>query len=498
VEVVPVRAPRGAKVAAACAAVVVSGLLQASMAEASGPDPVPRECTPTGHQLRYLVVFDPGTEEKTAKSQISDACGATTVYYPQIAVAVATTEDAHFDERIGPERAFSAQRLAETDDGTGHRHKADETHTTKTTQTAEQVSTVNRGAEQWDMRMIGADQAHLLLEGSKDVLVGVLDSGVDAKHPDLADAVAANKSAGCLSGKPDASPKAWAPTNSAHGTHVAGIIAAADDGKGITGVAPGVRIASVKVVDDDGLIYPEAAVCGLMWAAKQHMTVTNNSYFVDPWLLTCDHDGSEGVVYEAMRRAVSYSTEQGVASVAAATNEATDLSDPQGRPTRDSTVGGGDQADRQLDRGCKLMPGGLRDVITVSAVGQNGVKAGYSSYGLGLVDVTAPGGEFARNAANPNANCVLSTVPGGYDRFCGTSMAAPHVTGVVALLASRHPHSTPRELATMLTGAASEVPCPADYDLNGTGTQDGYCTGYGPYNGFYGHGMVNALAAATS
>jgi subtilisin family serine protease len=76
-------------------------------------------------------------------------------------------------------------------------------------------------------------------------------------------------------------------------------------------------------------------------------------------------------------------------------------------------------------------------------------------------------------------------------------MAAPHATGVVALLASRHPNSTPKELATMLTGEASQVPCPADYDLNDTGTQDGYCTGYGPYNGFYGHGLVNALAAVT-
>ncbi|TDP96321.1 S8 family peptidase [Labedaea rhizosphaerae] len=490
------RAPRGAKVAAVCAAVVVTGLLPLSTAAASGPDPVPGECTPTGHQLRYLVVFDPGTVEQTAKSQIGAACGATTIYYPQIAVAVATTEDSHFDDRIGPERAFSAQRLAETDDGTAHRRKADETHASKSTHATEQVSTVDRADDQWDMRMIGADKAHLLLEGSKDVVVGVLDSGVDAKHPDLADAVAANKSAGCLSGKPDTSPKAWAPTGSAHGTHVAGIIAAADDGKGVAGVAPGVRIASVKVVDDDGLIYPEAAVCGLMWAAKQHMTVTNNSYFVDPWLLTCDHDGSEGVVYEAVRRAVRYSTQQGVATVAAATNEATDLSDPQAQPTSDSTVGT-DQADRQLDRGCKVLPAGLRDVIAVSAVGENGVKAGYSSYGLGVVDVTAPGGEFTRSATDPNSECVLSTVPGGYDRFCGTSMAAPHATGVVALLASRHPGSTPRELATMLTGEASQVPCPADYDLNGTGTQDGYCTGYGPYNGFYGHGLVNALAAVT-
>lgn len=61
----------------------------------------------------------------------------------------------------------------------------------------------------------------------------------------------------------------WGPTTSAHGTHVAGTIAAADDGQGVTGVAPGVRVASVKVVDDEGFIYPEYAACGFMWAAQQ-------------------------------------------------------------------------------------------------------------------------------------------------------------------------------------------------------------------------------------
>jgi subtilisin family serine protease len=116
------------------------------------------------------------------------------------------------------------------------------------------------------------------------------------------------------------------------------------------------------------------------------------------------------------------------------------------------------------------------------------VKAGYSSYGLGVIDVTAPGGEAGE--------CVLSTVPGGYAPLCGTSMAAPHVTGVLALLASAAPDARPRQLRRTLEGQAMPMPCPADYDLTGDGTQDAYCAGYEGFNGFYGHGMVDALAAA--
>jgi subtilisin family serine protease len=86
-------------------------------------------------------------------------------------------------------------------------------------------------------------------------------------------------------------------------------------------------------------------------------------------------------------------------------------------------------------------------------------------------------------------------VPGGYDRFCGTSMATPHVTGVAALLASEYPGASAQTLTKLLTTQAKPLPCPADYDLDGTGAQDAYCTGYQPYNGFYGHGMVDAPAA---
>ncbi|MGW5052254.1 S8 family peptidase [Actinokineospora sp. NPDC004072] len=421
-------------------------------------DPRP-DCAPSGPTLRYVVLFDAGTAAEDAKLDISVACGSLSGYYAQIAVGIAVSADPAFADRMGRDRAFSASTVA-----SGERDNPPLT-------AGGEVATADRSGEQWNMAMIGGGAARRI---GDDVLVGVLDSGIDATHPDLAAAVDPAVSAGCLTGVADPRPAAWAPTTSPHGTHVAGLIAAADDGRGITGVAPGVRLASVKVVDDAGYVYPEAVICGLMWAAAKRMTVTNNSYFVDPWLLTCDRD-AEHVVYEAVRRAVDYASIRGVLTVAAASNENTDLAAPSGE-TADGV------GRRTLDGSCKLLPGGLRGVVAVSAVGPDQVKSGYSAYGLGVVDITAPGGE--------GEACVLSTVPGGYGTACGTSMAAPHVTGVAALLAGGHRYTTPQQLSRMLTDRARSLACPADYDLDGVAGQDAYCTGYDRFNSFYGHGLV--------
>ncbi|SMD26296.1 S8 family peptidase [Kibdelosporangium aridum] len=454
------------------AAAVLTAVLTATCTLPAAADPTDAGCAlaSSGSTSRYIVVFDRGTSTAEAQAEIAGACGATTVYYPQIAVAVATSSDPKFTEQIGADRAFSAQRAMP------RKRKSEEAGTGVRRSTA--VPSADRSAEQWDMAMINADAAHEVTTGDSDVVVGVLDSGIDATHPDLKAAVDPSVSAGCLTGRPDTTPTSWAPKNSPHGTHVAGTIAAADDGKGITGVAPGVRVASVRVVDDDGRIYPEYAVCGFMWAAEKRMTITNSSYFVDPWLFTCSK-GGQRVVREALTRAVAYAYSQRVVNVAAATNENVDMANPP-------------------DPSCRVLPAGLRDVLAVSSVGMDKLKAGYSAYGLGVIDVTAPGGERLRGKGDPERGCVLSTVPGGYARSCGTSMAAPHVSGVLALLASTHPGASPSALTRMLNNQSQTVPCPADYDLNGTGTQDAYCAGYAPYNGFYGHGLVDALAAVTN
>ncbi|WAL69791.1 S8 family serine peptidase [Amycolatopsis cynarae] len=445
------------------------------LAAAAGGPPASADeaagCFPAGRSLRYLVLFDPATPPEQADAQVRAACGSSTGYYPQISVGVAVSADPAFPARIGPARAFSAQ---------AYRTAVPSGQAEAAFDQIPRAGEPDRTGEQWDMAVINAPQARSVTPGDPDVVVGVLDSGIDANHPDLAHAVAREESAGCLTGMPDPGEPAWRPTASAHGTHVAGIIAAADDGRGVTGVAPGVRVASVKVIDDRGYVTPEAAVCGLMWAAARHMKVVNSSFSVNPWGLACARREDYAVVHEALARAVEYAALSGTLTVAAATNDAANLTpSPRAGTTPPPATG------------CEALPAGLRDVVTTSAVGRGEVKAGYSSYGLGVIGLAAPGGD--------GHDCVLSTVPGGgYAPLCGTSMAAPHVSGVAALLASAHPGYGPRQLREALYRTARPMPCPADYDLTGDGHQDAYCTGYTAYNGFYGHGMVDARAALTA
>lgn len=124
--------------------------------------------------------------------------------------------------------------------------------------------------------------------------VAVIDTGVDDTHPDLAPNFDRGASANCVSGAPDTTAGSWRPAagESDHGTHVAGTIAAAKNGTGITGVAPGVKVAGIKVSTPGGWFYTEAVVCGFMWAADHGVDVTNNSYYTDPWMFNCKNDRS--------------------------------------------------------------------------------------------------------------------------------------------------------------------------------------------------------------
>lgn len=485
---------RRVRAVAVSAALLATGSFAVTASAQAEPEQAPpaADCVQHGPALRYLVVFATGTSAPLAEAQVAAACGTTTAYHPQIAVAVAVSADPGFGRRIGLDRAYSAQLdgLSRRTGAPAHKKKDDEVGGARAASGA-----VDRTAEQWDMDLIRAAEAHAVSTGSRDVVVGVLDSGIDPTHPDLVGALDPALSAGCTTGVADPARAAWSPTTSAHGTHVAGVIAAADDGLGTTGVAPGVRIASVKVVDDDGFIYPEYAVCGFMWAAERGMTITNNSYFIDPWVFTCQDKAGQAVVYEAVRRAVEFATARGVLTVAAAGNAAADLTRPGLDALSPTNAAPEEVRPRPVDSSCLVLPAQLRNVVAVSSVGADKVKAGYSSYGLGAVDLTAPGGDRKQQPDDDRNGCVLSTVPAGYDYSCGTSMAAPHVSGVAALLASTHPEADAPQLNRMLNQQAETLPCPADYDLNGTGVQDAYCTGYSEYNGFYGHGLVDALAA---
>ena len=331
-----------------------------------------------------------------------------------------------------------------------------------------------RENEQWDMVQIKADQAHKVTDGSNKVLVGINDSGVDDLHPDLAPNFSAADSVNCSgNGVPDTTAGAWRPTTSSHGTHVAGTVAAARNGVGIVGVAPGVRIASVKVVNDDGYIFPEYAICGFVWAAEHKMDVTNHSYFIDPWEFWCDDNADQGAVQEAVRRAVAFATKKGVLSVAAAGNSNYDLAN---KTTDSASPNDSTPVTRTINNDCLDMPTELPGVITVASTTRTQARSGFSNFGLNKIDVAAPG------------SSILSTLPNNrYGLSSGTSMASPHVAGVAALLKSSRPWLKPAEMEKALRGEADDQACPA--------TPDPRCTGTTANNAFFGEGLADALDA---
>lgn len=358
-------------------------------------------------------------------------------------------------------------------------------------------------ADQWDLRAIRADKAAAVNPGSRRVTVGIIDTGVDDTHQDLAANFSAGQSANCVGGVADTSPGAWRPWDPAedyHGTHVAGEIAAARNGVGVAGVAPNVKIAAIKVSEPGtALFYPESVVCAFVFAADHGIAVTNNSYYIDPWLYNCPNDPDQRAIVDAVKRAADYSARKGVLSVAAAGNSDDDLGSHALTDT--SSPDDSTPVTRTVDpHVCWDLPTQLPGVVTVSATGVQNLKSYYSSYGLGVIDVAAPGGDAFQIPDTPSGNGhILSTLPGNaYGYLQGTSMATPHVVAVAALIKSRHPAASPRVLQALLKAEADNPGCPTGlYDPDGNGVQDATCTGPKRLNSFYGAGIVDALDAVT-
>jgi subtilisin family serine protease len=449
----------------------------------------------SGAPQNYLVLAPEGAGVANAIARVQAVGGTVLASYDQIGVLVARADRTDFATAV---RGAGVQSAAATT-GFGTRAEGVEEATVAGPAPDPGTTAEPLWSQQWDMRAIQVAEAHTVTIGSPDVVVGVLDSGVDGAHPDLASQVDHSLSASCVGGVVDPSYAAWQPTGIDHGTHVAGTIGAARNGVGIVGVAPGVRLASVKVVTDDGFIYPEAAVCGYMWAAQHGFDITNNSYFIDPWNFNCRNDVRQRPIWIAVQRALRYAAGQGVLTVASAGNTQTDL---QHKYVDSSSPNDGSSPpeERLINGACVDLPAEAPGVLTVSATGPTGLTSFYSSYGLGVVEVAAPGGDSRVPGTEPNGR-VFSTVwpGGGYGYKQGTSMAAPHAAGVAALVRSLHPDLSPATVTALLEATADATACPAGgtYTPPGSGVVTHYCYGSTQNNGFYGHGEVNAYQAVT-
>ena len=366
----------------------------------------------------------------------------------------------------------------------------------------------NLSDQQWNLEMIGAFQAQTITGGSPDVRVALIDSGIDPGHPEFAGRIDMANSVSCITGVPvkDATGLLWRD-NVGHGTHVAGLIAAGDNGFGTVGVAPNVQLLIVKVTDPGLAITPQAAACAFKYVAQQNVDVANASFAVDkgatgsgdPLDFFCASDPADLAAIQLVGSAVKAALKSGTTVVASAGNNGVDM-----------TQAGG--------TGCIRMPVQLPGVIGVASEGRNGgpvvaTPPGPSNFGFGAIDLVAPGGDPAQGGV-PNG-LILSTFPtyipvpptampnvvdgpGGTYRYnAGTSMAAAQVSGVAALVSGRFAKLKafgflkplkPLLVRALLDRTAQAKPCPPDPR----------CVGDDQYNGFYGFGQVDAFAAVTA
>ncbi|MFF4134790.1 S8 family serine peptidase [Streptomyces mirabilis] len=461
-----------------------------------------------GPNLAYVV--NTRTDHRTIESvekAISAAGGTVVIAYEKIGVIVVHSANPDFGQRIravrgvqsaGATRTAPLTAAGTTDEGAAQMLSA--TEAAKVSRTAA-AGEEPLEADQWDLRAIGADKAAKTNPGSKSVTVAVIDVGVDDTHPDIAPNFSPSQSANCVGGKPDTTYGAWRPVDADHyhGTHVAGEIAAARNGIGVAGVAPGVKVSGITVAEPDAsqLFYPESVVCAFVFAADHGVEITNNSYYVDPWLYNCLDDPDQRAIVDAVNRAQLYAQKKGTLNVAAAGNSNDDLDSNalvDASSPDDSTA-----VTRTVDpHKCFDVPTQLPGVVTVASTGVTGAKSYFSSYGKGVIDVAAPGGDKYQIPDTPSKNGrILSTMPNNqYGFLQGTSMATPHVAGVAALLKSKYPWASPALLQALLKAEADNPGCPtAPYDGNGDGVVDATCAGGKHVNGFYGAGIVNALRA---
>lgn len=280
--------------------------------------------------------------------------------------------------------------------------------------------------DQWALPKINAPSAWDITTGSPAIIVAIIDTGIDIGHPDRpqnlllgADFIVDPTGGTLVSGDPQG-----------HGTHVAGIVAARmNNGAGVTGVAPGVTIMSVRVLDAQGSGDTYTTARAITYAADHGAKIISLS------LAGLDKSTAE-------EQAVNYAYGKGALVVAAAGN----------------CYEGGVDCGNQINPA--NYPGALEHVVAAAATDVNDAHARYSETGS-YVDLAAPG------------NSILSTcINSAYCRKSGTSMATPYVAGVAALAWSANPSLTADQIDSILRRSALDLGAPGRDDVFGQGRVD--------------------------
>ena len=349
---------------------------------------------------------------------------------------------------------------------------------------------------QWGHNAINAPEAWTAGYRGNGSRVAVLDNGFDIDHPDLAPNIDVAASRSFVAGE---GVEYALPDRFSHGTHVAGTIAAADNGLGIIGVAPEAKLILVKVLSDKGSGSFSDVISGIVHAVREEADVINmslgaliprNGRFLDD--NGTPNDPSDDFIVREMKttqelivaisKATTYAHQQGVTLIAAAGNE---------------SING------NRDGNLVTMPADAPHVIAISATAPRGWAlnptaafldhlASYSNYGTPEIDLAAPGGDFSYSGFERATiagitrfvrvfDLVYSTGSlNSYYWSAGTSMAAPHACGVAALVIGKNGgEMAPTRVEAVLRASADDLGKP----------------GRDPS---YGHGRVNAERAVAA
>lgn len=310
-------------------------------------------------------------------------------------------------------------------------------------------------AKQWGMNEIGVQNAWKLNPGSNNIIVAIIDTGVDYTHEDLLPNMWRNTKeipnnnidddnngyvddiVGWDFLDNDNKPYDLAATslqdilnggNPGHGTHCAGNVAArGQNGIGTSGVAPNAQIMALRFIGEQGTT--DAAIKSIHYAVDNGAKVLSNSWGSE------GEDSADADENQALRDAIKYAQDHDVLFIAAAGNSTinNDTSDKRGYP-----------ASYDYD-----------NIISVAAIDSANKLGSFSNYGAKTVDIAAPGVKiFSTTVGGNYSDSVIPLLGANWD---GTSMACPHVAGAAALYWSAHPEKTSAEVKAAILNSAKPV-----------------------------------------